>query len=87
MPSVRDTPVPRDHDAHDCQDKQPQEYPAHPGFWYRLGQYVRQHRVPMPSRTQSSARRGRCRRESSMARLAQEQPTLFLRGLLGIHNS
>ena len=86
MPSVIDASEILEHDAHDLQDEQPQEYHAHPGFWYRLVQSVRRHRVPMSSRTQSSGRRARRQRESSMARLAQEQPTLFLLGFLGIHN-
>jgi hypothetical protein len=86
MPSVIDAPGRIDYDAHDLQDEQPQGPVARAGFWHRVVQSVRQHRVPLSSRTPSSAHSPRRQRESSMARLAQEQPTLYLQGFLGIHN-
>ena len=86
MPSVIDAPVQIDYDAHDLQDEQPQLHAARLGFWHRLVQSVRGHRGHTSYRTQSSARSVRRQRESSMARLAQEQPTLFLLGFWGLHN-
>ena len=86
MPSVIDAPVRIDHDAHNLQDEQPQVRVARSGFWHRLVQSVRRQRVHTSSRTQSSDHSARHQLESPMARVAQEHPTLYLLGFLGLHN-
>ena len=87
MPSVIDTPARVDNIAHDLQDKQPQVHTTPSGFWHRLVQCVREHRMHTSSRTRSSGHGARRRQlESPMGRLAQEQPTLYLLGFWGIHN-
>jgi len=86
MPSVIDAPVRIDHDAHDLQDEQPQGRVARAGFWHRLVQSVRRHRVHPSSRTQSSARSERHPMESPMACVAPEPRTLYLLGFWGLHN-
>jgi hypothetical protein len=85
MPSVIDTPVRVDHDTHDLQEEQPQVRVARSGFWHRLVQYVRRHRVHTSFQTRSSGHSARCQMESPMVRLAQEHPTLYLLGFCGIH--
>ena len=84
MPSVIDAPVRIDHDAHDLQDEQPQVPVTRSGFWHRLVQSVRQHRVS--SRTQSSARSVRRQMESPRACEAPEPRTIYLLGFWGLHN-
>jgi hypothetical protein len=86
MPSVIDTPVGVEHDTHALQDEQPQVRGACSGFWQRLVQSVRRHRVHPSSRTQSSARSARRQRESSMACEAPEPRTIYLLGFWGLHN-
>jgi hypothetical protein len=87
MPAVIDTPEVVEHEEHNLHEEQPQGRGARSGFWYRLGQYVRGHRVHTSSRTQSSARSVRHQRESSMACEAPEPRTLLLLGFWGLHNS
>ncbi len=86
MPSMIDAPVQVDHDAHDLQDEQPQVRIARSGFWHRLVQSVRGHRVQRLSRTRSSARNAPHPRESPMACVAPEPRTLYLLGFWGLHN-
>ncbi len=86
MPSVIDTPVGVEHDAHDLQDEQPQGRVARAGFWRRLVQSVRGHRVHPSFRTLSSARSARRQLESPMACVAPEPRTLYLLGFWGLHN-
>jgi hypothetical protein len=66
MPSVIDTPVRVDHDTHDLQEEQPQVRVARSGFWHRLVQYVRRHRVHTSFQTRSSGHSARCQMESPM---------------------
>jgi len=87
MPSVIDAPVRIDHDARDLHDEQPQVRVAHAGFWHRLVQSVRRHRVHPSSRRQSSAHSTRRQRESPLACEAPEPRTLYLLGFWGLHNS
>ena len=86
MPSVLDAPVRVDHATYDLQDDQPQVPAARLGFWHYLVQYIRRQRVHMSSRTRSSGHSAWCKMGSPMARVAQEHPTLYLQGCLGIHN-
>jgi hypothetical protein len=86
MPLVIDTPVGVEHDAHALQDEQPQVRVARSGFWHRLVQYVRGHRVHPSSRTPSSARRARRQMASPMACVAPEPRTLCLLGFWGLHH-
>jgi hypothetical protein len=86
MPSVIDAPVQVDRDAHNLQDEQPQVHVTRSGLWHRLVQSVRQHRIHMPSRIQSSARSARDRMESPMACGEPEPRTLYLLGFWGLHN-
>ena len=86
MPSVIDAPVQVEHTTHDLQDEQPQGRGARSGFWLRLVQSVRRHRVHTSSRTQSSARSARHPMESPMACEAPEPRTLLLLGFWGLHN-
>jgi hypothetical protein len=86
MPSVIDAPVRIDHDAHGLQDEQPQGRLAHSGFWHRLVQSVRRHRVHPSSQTPSSARSARHPRESPMACEGLAPRTLYLLGFWSLHN-
>ncbi len=86
MPSVIDAPVQIDYDAHDLQDEQPQVRIARAGYWHRLVQYVRGHRVHTSSRTPSAARSARRPMESPMVCVAPEPRTLYLLGFWGLHN-
>jgi hypothetical protein len=86
MPSVIDAPVRVEHDTYELQDEQPRLRIVRSGFWHRLVQYVRQHRIHMPSRIGSSRYNVRHHLESPMAHLAQEHPTLYLQGFWGIPN-
>ena len=86
MPSVIEAPVRIDHAAHDLQDEQPQGRVARSGFWHRLVQSVRGHRVHPSSRTRSSARSARRQLESPMVCVAPEPRTLYLLGFWGLQN-
>ena len=86
MPSVIDAPEVVEREEHNHHEEQPNARTAKEGFWHTVWQYVRGHRVHMASRTRSSALSALRQMESPMARLAQEQPTLYLQGFLGIHN-
>jgi hypothetical protein len=86
MPSVIDTPVEVEHDAHDLQDEQAQVRVVPSGLWHRLVQYVRRQRVHTSSRTRSSARSAERQIESPMACVAPEPQTLALLGFWGLHN-
>jgi len=85
MPSVIDAPVRIDHDAHDLEE-QLQVSIARAGFWHRLVQYMRGHRVHTSSRTPSAARSARRPMESPMACVAPEPRTLYLLGFWGLQN-
>jgi hypothetical protein len=86
MPAVIDAPVRVEHTTHDLQDEQSQGHGARAGFWPRLVQYVRGHRVHTSSRMQSSARRARRPMESPLACEGLEPRTLYLLGFWGLHN-
>jgi hypothetical protein len=87
MPSVIDTPERlEDVDVHDFQEERPQVCVTRSGFWQRLLQYVRGHRVHTASRMPPSSRASLHPTESPMARLAQEHPMLYLLGFCGIHS-
>jgi len=87
MHSVIDAPVRSDHDAHALQDAQPQVRGTRAGFWHRLVQSMRRHRVHTSSRPQSSVRSVRHPMESPMACGEPEPQTLYLLGFWGLHNS
>jgi len=86
MSSVIDAPVQVDHDAHNIQDEQPQVRVARAGFWHRLVQSVRRHRVHTSSRPQPSVRSAWHPMESPLACEELEPRTLYLLGFWGIHN-
>ena|SRR5882672_7915209 len=86
MPSVIDAPEVVEHGHNDLYEEQPRVYGTRAGFWGTVVQYVRQHRIHMPSRIGSSGYNVRHHLESPMAHVAQEHPMLYLQGFWGIHN-
>ena len=92
MPSVIDAPEIVEHEeyavyeAYDLYKEQPPVRVARSGFWRRLVQSVRGHRVHPSFRTLSSARSARRQLESPMACVAPEPRTLYLLGFWGLHN-
>lgn len=90
MLSVIDAPERVEHEEHavyeehDIYEEQSPVREAHPGYWYRVLQYVKRHRVHTSHGTPSSSHRPLHPIEMPMERLARENPTLFLRVYTGL---
>jgi len=90
MPAVMDTPEVLEHEEHalyeehDLYKEQPPVRGAHPGFWHRVMQYVKRHRVHTPHGMPSSSHGSLRPIEMPMERLAREHPMLYLRVYTGL---
>jgi hypothetical protein len=84
MPPVIDAPEIIRHEEQALSEEQPQRRATQPGFWHAVVAYARQWRVHRLQRTSSADCSTLRQLEAPMTRLAQEHPTLFLLGFLGI---
>ena len=90
MPAVIDTTEVIEHEEytlyeeHDLYKEQPPVREAHPGFWHRVMQYVKRHRVHTSTGTPLSCQGSPHPVETPMERLARENPTLYLRVFTGL---
>jgi hypothetical protein len=90
MPAVIDTPEVVEHeehalyDEHDLYEEQPPVREAHPGFWHRVQQYVKRHRVHTPHGTPSSTHGPLHGIDTPEDLLARQYPALSIRPYAGI---
>jgi hypothetical protein len=84
MPAVIDTPEVVEHEEHALYEKQPPVRAAHPGFWPRVLQYVKRHRVHIPHGTPSSSHGPLRRIEMPEDLLVLEYPALYIRVYAGV---
>ena len=83
MQSVLDAPEALDSEVHDLPEAQPRIRPDHAGFWQRVVQYLRRHRVHRGRYTPSSHRSVHpC--EAPVDLLARQYPTLCIQAYAGI---
>jgi hypothetical protein len=90
MPSVIDAPEIVEHEEHavyeehDIYKEQPTVHEAHPGFWRRVLQYVKRHRVHTPHGTLSSSHGPLHPIEMPADMLARQYPSLYIRAYAGV---
>jgi hypothetical protein len=90
MPSVIDTPAIVEHEEHVIYEEhaiykeQPPVREAYPGFWHRVLQYVKRHRVHTPHATSSSSHGSLHPMETPADLLAREYPSLYIRAYVGV---
>jgi hypothetical protein len=90
MPSVIDTPEIVEHEEHavyeehDIYKEQAAVHEAHPGFWHRVLQYVKRHRVHTPHGTPSSSYGPLHPIEMPADMLARQYPSLYIRAYAGV---
>jgi hypothetical protein len=86
MPALIDTSEVVQHDHNALDAEQSQVRGARAGCWHTVMASVRRYRTHRLQRRSSSDRRALRQLGSPMARLAQEQPRLYLLGFFGIPN-
>ena len=85
MPAVIDTTEVIEHEEYtlyeeyDLYKEQPPVREAHPGFWHRVMQYVKRHRVHTPHGTPSSSHGSLHPMETPADLLARQYPSLYIR--------
>ena len=96
MPSVIDAPEIVEHEEyavyeehaiykeHAIYTEQTPIREVHPGFWHRVLQYVKRHRVHTPHGTPSSSYRPLHPIEAPADLLAREYPSLYIRAYVGV---
>ena len=90
MPSVIDAPEIVEHEEyavyaeHAIYKEQPTVHGAHPGFWHRVLQYVKRHRVHTAHGTPSSSHGPLHGIETPADLLAREYPALYIRAYAGV---
>jgi hypothetical protein len=86
MPAVIETTEVGEEHAQSPQEAPPQGGEARTGFWHTVVQSLRRYSTPRQQRRSSADRSALRQRESPMARVAQEHPTLYLLGFCGMHH-
>ena len=90
MPSVIDAPEIVEHEEHAVYQEHAiykEHTPvrkAHPGFWHRVLQYVKRHRVHTPHITPSSSHGSLHPIEMPADLLARQYPSLYIRANAGV---
>ena len=84
MPSVIDAPEIVEHEEHAVYEEQPPVREAHPGFWHRVLQYVKRHRVHTSHGTPSSSHGPLHWIETPADMLAREYQSLYIRTYAGV---
>ena len=90
MPSVIDAPEIVEHEEHAVYKEHAiykEQLPVregHPGFWHRVLQYVKRHRVHTPHGAPSSSHGSLHGIETPADLLAREYPSLYIRAYAGV---
>jgi hypothetical protein len=88
MPALMNAPEVVEHEEHAlCAAHDPEQPPvcaASPGFWPRVLQYVKRHKVHTPHGTSSSSQGPLHRIEVPADLLARQYPSLYIRAYAGV---